>query len=122
MSTTFNRRADVTDPDDLLAWKNGNGDLRNFTGWTLSMEIIDPATNTVEYYKTDGIAGSDGTGASNVVISWSTDEMEPLAGLKRWKGRVLANFQSERAEFVLDGANDLPVWVFEPVPTVAVVP
>jgi hypothetical protein len=117
MSVTFTRRADITDPDDRLAWRDLDGNLRNLTGWTLSMEIINPTTNLIEYEKTTGISGSGGTGQSNVVIAWTIAEMAPLAGLMRWKGRVLAVFESETAEFVLDEVGTLPVWVFEPAPT-----
>jgi hypothetical protein len=117
MSFTFHRRIDITDPDDTLAWPSLEGGLRDFTGWTLSMDLIDPVTNVIEYHKTDGIAGGDGTGQSNVAIAWTTAEMTPLAGLKRWNGRILAVSGSEQAEFVLDAQNTLPVWVFEPAPT-----
>lgn len=117
MSYTFNRRVDITDPDDVLAWMSVDGTLRDFTGWTLSIDLIDPLTNVVELHKTDGIAGGDGTGQSNVAIAWTTAEMDPLAGRKRWKGRILAVQGSEQAEFVLDERNTLPVWVFEPAPT-----
>lgn len=121
MSITFNRRVDVTDPDDRLAWRDIDGNLRNFTGWSFSMEIIDPATNTIAYLKQAGIAGSDGTGLSNVAIAWTPEEMEPLAGPKRWRGRILANLGAERTEFVVDDAKTLPIWVFEAAPTVPVV-
>jgi hypothetical protein len=117
MSVTFIRRADVTDPDDLLAWPNTDGTLRDLTEATLILEIIDPTTNVIEYTKTTGVIGDDGTNPSNVAIAWTSGEMTPLAGPKRWKGRLLSNSGSERAEFVLDNLNTLPVWVFQPVPT-----
>lgn len=117
MSVTFTRRADVTDPDDRLAWRALDGTLRDLSGWTFSMEIIDPLTDVIQYTKTSGVTGGDGTGLSNVAIAWEADEMEDLAGPKRWQGRVLAVLGDERAEFVLDGAGTLPVFVFEPVPT-----
>lgn len=117
-SITFTRRADITDPDDLLAWLNLNGTLRDFTGWTLSMEIIDPTTNTIAYTKTAGVFGDNGTGQSNVLIIWTTEEMEPLVGLKRWLGRIIATKDDERSEFVLDARGTLPVWVFNPAPTI----
>lgn len=119
MSFTFTRRVDVTDPDDRLSWYDFEGKLRDFTGWTFRMEIIDPVSNEINYTKTTGIAGSDGTGLSNVAIAWTTAEMTPLAGFKRWKGRILADLGQERAEFVLDSDGTLPAWTFEPVPTEA---
>lgn len=114
---TINRRADITDPDDLFAWFGGDGLLRDLTGWTLSLEIIDPSTDEIEYTKTSGVVGGDGTGKSNLAVAWQTAEMAPLVGRTRWKGRIIAVQGSERAEFVLDSAGSLPVWVFSPVPT-----
>ena len=121
MSVTFMRRADVTDPDDLLAWRTTDEDgrpvLRDFTGWSFSMEIIHPTTNVVSTTKLTGIAGGDGTGKSNLAVAWTAEEMGELAGPTRWKGRILANLEDERAEFVLDDEGTLPVWEFIPVPT-----
>lgn len=119
MSVTFTRRVDVTDPDDRLAWRDLDGELRDLTGWTLSMELVNPTTNIIEYEKTSGVVGNDGSGLSNVVIAWNAAEMAALAGPTRWKGRVLAESGSEVAEFVLDELGTLPVWVFEPVPIAA---
>lgn len=117
MSVTFTRRADVTDPYDRIAWADLSGELRDFTGWVLSMEIIHPTTNEIRTIKTSGVVGGDGTGLSNVVITWTPEEMAPLAGLTRWKGRIVADKDEDRTEFVLDGEGTLPVWSFEPVPT-----
>jgi hypothetical protein len=116
MSATFTRRVDITDPDDRLAWRDLDGALRNLTGWALTMEIINPTTNVIEYVKTSGVVGNDGTGLSNVVVAWQTSEMEPLSGPVRWEGRILAVLDTETAEFVLDEQGTLPVWVFQPVP------
>lgn len=116
MSFTFTRRADITDPEDRLAWRTFGGVLRNFTGWAFTMEVLNPTNNTIQYNKTDGIAGGDGTGLSNVAIAWTEEEMTPLAGRKRWKGRLLATFEDQQAEFVLDKEGTLPVWIFEVPP------
>lgn len=118
-SVTLTRRADVTDPDDRLAWLNVDGSLRDFTDWVLVLYIINPTTNVVAYTKTSGVVGSDGTGKSNVAIAWETAEMTPLVGPRRWLGRIVATQGDEQAEFVLDAAGSLPVWVFEPPPTIA---
>lgn len=116
-SVTIRRRADVTDPDDRFAWPNSDGTLRDLTDWTLILQIIDPATNEIEYEKTSGVVGNDGTTASNVLVAWETSEMTPLVGRKRWLGRIVATLGSELAEFVLDAAGSFPVWVFDPPPT-----
>lgn len=110
-SVTLNRRSDVTDPDDRFAWYDENG-LRDLTGWTLALEVIDPATNTIRYTKTSGVVGGDGTEPTNLIIAWETAEMEPLVGLKRWEGRAVATRGDELAEFVLDSVGTFPVWVF----------
>ena len=73
----------------------------------LAMEIVNPTTNVIEYDKTSGVVGNDGSGLSNVVIAWEAVEMGPLAGPVRWEGRVLAVSGSERAEFVLDEFGSL---------------
>src|SRR5690242_11552772 len=114
-SVTFSRRADVTYPDDRLAWADGDG-LMDLTDWTLSMEIVNPATNEIQYTKTTGIVGNDGTTKTNLIVAWEPAEMEPLAGRTRWLGRIIAAQGTEKAEFTLDAAGSLPVWIFEPVP------
>lgn len=114
---TIVHKTDVTDPDDLFAWRNADGTLRDFTDWTLVLQIIDPATNVVEYEKASGVVGSDGSGLSNVAIAWQTLEMAPLVGPKRWKGRIVAVLGGEKAEFVLDAAGTYPTFVFEPPAT-----
>lgn len=117
-SVTFTRRADITDPDDRFAWPDIDGTLRDLTDWTLVLHIIDPATNEIEYEKTTGVVGGDGTGKTNLAIAWEPGEMVALVGPKRWLGRVLATNGNDKAEFTLDAVGSYPVWVFDPAPTV----
>lgn len=116
-SVTIFRRADITDPDDLFAWYGLDRTLRDLSQATLTMEIIDPATNLIQYTKTAGIIGNDGTTPSNLVVAWESAEMLPLVGRKRWRGRIIAVEGTERAEFALDAEGTLPVWVFEAPPS-----
>lgn len=115
-SVTLNRRIDITDPVDRFAWYDEDG-LRDLTDSVLTMEIIDPATDVIAYTKTAGLIGGDGTGNTNLIIAWDRIEMEPLAGLKRWQGRVIATRGSEVAEFTLDSVGTFPTWVFEDPPS-----
>lgn len=116
-SVTFTRHADITDPDDLLAWLNADGTLRDLSGSTLTMEIINSTTNEIQHLKETGVVGSDGSGLSNLAVAWTVEEMTLLAGPRHWQGRIVGVEDSERSEFVLDAANNLPTWVFQPAPT-----
>lgn len=100
--------ADETDPDTRLAWKDATGALRNFTGWTMSVEVVDPATNAVRLAKSSGVTGSDGSGLSNVNIAWTAAELTGLAGPASYWLRVLAVNGSERAVFTLNLLGTLP--------------
>jgi hypothetical protein len=101
--------SDETDPDVRLAWRDMTGTLRSFVGWTLRAEVVDPATNTVVLNKTSGVTGSDGTGLSNVNISWSAVELAQIQNGVVYRLRVVAVNGSEVAVFTIDLRGGLPL-------------
>lgn len=100
--------ADETDPDTRLAWyaEDGSGDLRDFTGWTLSVEIVSADGSLVDT-KTTGVSGGDGSEASNVNIAWTAAELGDLAG-STYQLRVKAVSGAETAVFTIDARHSLP--------------
>lgn len=102
--------ADETDPDTRLAWKSLTGTLRNFTGWTMSVEVVHPTMDTIQLTKTSGVTGGDGTGLSNVNIAWTAAELAQLDDdpSRLWRLRAKATQGSEVAVFSLDARGTLP--------------
>jgi hypothetical protein len=116
LTNTITLWSDETDPDRLLAWPNLDGTLRDLTPpWTLTAEYIDTDTNELVDTKTTGITGADGTGASNVNLSWTTAELTALQGRKYWL-RVTATNGTETAVFTINQHGGLPLLRIIPRP------
>ena len=115
--TTIVVYSDETDPDTRLAWKDISGALRNFVtpAYTMSVEVVNFADNTVELAKTTGVTGGDGTGASNVNIAWTAAELAPLVGLSL-RLRAKAVNGTELAVFTIDNRGSLPALRVIPKP------
>lgn len=116
--STYTVYADETDPDMRLAWYVGNGTttLRDFTDWTISVEVLDRKTGEVVYTKTTGCLGGDGVGSSNVNVAWTADELADIVGI--WPMRVSAVNGTERAVFK-DQGKRLPLLEVKAVPVEA---
>lgn len=108
---------DETDPDLRLAWPDTNG-LRDLTGWTLAVEIINRTTGLIEMTKTSGVVGGDGTGTYNVNIAFTANELDELAG-HPWNLRVTATNGTERAIFTVNARASLPVLEVRAAPVAA---
>jgi hypothetical protein len=100
--------SDETDPDTRLAWLDSTGVLRNFTGWTLHAEVVVPSTNAIALNKTTGVTGGNGSGLSNVNISWTGAELAGIAGPTAYRLRVVAVNGAEVAVFSVDNQGTLP--------------
>lgn len=107
MTTIVVVYSDETDPDTRLAWKADVG-LRNFTGWTLTAEVVNRETNVLVLTKTTGVTGGDGTGTSNVNIAWTAAELGGLTAEQIYKLRVTATLGAEKAVFKLNDSGSLP--------------
>jgi hypothetical protein len=110
MTTTVVVYSDETDPDIRLAWYDNDdpATLRNLSGWTLAVEVVDPETNVIALTKTTGINGGDGSGASNVNIAWTAAELDTIDGAT-YKLRVTATLATEKAVFTVDSRGTLPL-------------
>lgn len=65
-------------PSWPLAWLDGAGnllDLSGYTGWRI--EFVTKA-NIAAFTKVTGAGGADGTGLSNVIITWAIGELSPV--------------------------------------------
>jgi hypothetical protein len=114
MTTTTTIYADQTYPPMMFAWDtrdaSGNVVLWNFTGWTLSVEVVNPTTNTIVFTKTSGVAGGPGTGLSNVAITWTVAELTQIVG-STYKLRIVTvnNADTTKRDFLeLDNLATLP--------------
>ena len=69
------------DPPQGLTWLDDAGDVIDLTGHTFTLRIGTPG-RPADHTKTSGITGA--AAAPNVVIEWSTDELDGLdAGTHR---------------------------------------
>jgi hypothetical protein len=109
---------DQTDPDISFAWYDADGDLRDFTGWALTVELVDRSSNEIALDKVTGVVGGDGTGSSNVLMSFSAAELAQLVG-PSLAMRIVAVNGSETAVFTLNGRGTLPLLHVLPAPAVA---
>jgi hypothetical protein len=108
MTSTVTLYSDETDPDTRLAWYDSEGALRDLTGWTLAVEVVDPASNVVTLDKTTGITGDDGTNTSNVNIAWTAAELDGINGAT-YRLRVTATSGTDMAVFTVDDRGTLPL-------------
>lgn len=74
------RYADETAPPLPLAWYGPDGTLRDLTGEDLSVEVRQPGTSTVLATWTEGVVGGDGTGSSNLALTFPDGQLAEFAG------------------------------------------
>jgi hypothetical protein len=79
--------ADREDPPWSIAWSDGQGVLRDFSGpYAFRVEFLTTRTKRVFYTKTEGIAGADTS--PNIVVSWAVGELADKVG--KFKLRLVA--------------------------------
>jgi hypothetical protein len=88
MAITYIQGAEL--PDIEVTWNDSDGNAIDFTsGWTFTLRIGQTG-QAASLEKTTGITGSSGVGGTpNVVISWSSTELETLA-VNSYKMQLIA--------------------------------
>jgi hypothetical protein len=74
------RYADESAPPLRLAWFGPDGALRDLTGEVISVEVKDPATGAVLATWATGLVAGDGTGSSNLALTFPGGQLSAFAG------------------------------------------